>query len=77
MSDAPDSTAYHGCPCIAYLPWWMAGVRYAQMAEDVPGWSHGGFVSLGAGDVGIVEASADAWSLYHFMLFWGFVDGRL
>ena len=73
MTDAHDTIAYHGCPCLAYLPWWLAGVTYAQMAEADDSLLY----HMRTQDGPIVIMTAAEMSFYHFMLFWGFVDGRL
>ena len=72
MTDAPDSTAYHGCPHLAYLPWWRAGVAYAEMEAD-----DGLLYHMRTQDGAIVAMTAAEMSFYHFFLFWGFLDGRL
>lgn len=61
---APDSAAYDGCPCLAYLPWWRAGMVYAERAEEDDADCD-------------VDALNSEMSLYHFLLFWGMADGRL
>ena len=71
-------TDAYTCPDLAWLPWWNSGVAYAELEEQNPAWvmpvatvdpETGGEITL--------RLSAGDMSLHHFLLFWGYHDGRL
>lgn len=76
MTDAPDSTAYHGCPRegMGHLYLWNTAWEYAEMPSDV---RRPAYIIDGEGEPVTLYVTADDMALYHLFMFWGAVYGRL
>jgi len=79
MTDAPDSTAYHGCPRegMGHLYLWNTAWEYAEMGALYPDRTHPATVINGEGELVTIHVTADDMALYHLFMFWGATYGRL
>ena len=80
MTDAHDSTAYHGCPRegMGHLYLWNTAWEYAEMGAQEPDVvRRPAYIIDGEGVLVTLYVTADDMALYHLFMFWGAVYGRL
>ena len=79
MTDATDSTAYHGCPRegMGHLYLWNTAWEYAEMVAQEPDVvRRPAYIINGEGVLVTLYVTADDMGRSHLFMFWGAVYGR-